>query len=230
MLIAITIHNRGPDAAEIHVLPQLWFRNTWTWDATAAAGDAGDRGQRAWRRSIRRWSDYVLRCDAAAPLLFCQNETNNFRLFGRDRNPPYPKDAFHDFVVGGDAAAVNPAQTGTKSAFHVVRTVPADELDVDPAAAVQRRRRRRRGPTSSASSSERRQEAELFYAELQAGHRRRRRPARPAAGVRRHDLEQAVLRHRRAALAQRRPGRTRPAGRAPPGPQRATGSTSTTPT
>jgi hypothetical protein len=166
ILIAITIHNRGPDAADIHVLPQLWFRNTWTWDATeppvlrATAENAVETQHPKMER-------FVLRCDADAPLLFCQNETNNFRLF-QGPNPPFPKDAFHDYVVGGDKAAVNPAKTGTKSAFHAIRTVPAKG-----STAIRLRLSNADGPAPWADFDrvveQRRQEADLFYAELQTG-------------------------------------------------------------
>ena len=86
ILVEITAHNRGPEAATLHVLPTLWFRNTWAWGpggeapslaAGAATGDAG--GVRA---SHPELGDWLLSCEDSAELLFCENETNNERLFG----------------------------------------------------------------------------------------------------------------------------------------------------
>jgi hypothetical protein len=169
LCIAITIHNRGPDAAEIHVLPQLWFRNTWTWDASKPPVMRKTRDN-AIETEHPKMERFTLRCDADAadaPLLFCNNETNNFRLF-QGPNPPYPKDAFHDYVVDGNLGAIDPAQTGTKSAFHVLRTVPAR-------GSTTIRLRLTNGGTGKpwadfdAIVADRRREADEFYAELQAG-------------------------------------------------------------
>ena len=162
--IVITIHNRGPEPADIHVLPQLWFRNTWTWNASPppslrATADGAIESQHP------KLERFVLRCDAAPPLLFCNNETNMLRLF-QVPSPPYPKDAFHDYVVEGDASAVNPARTGTKAAFHVVRTIPAG-------GSTSIRLRLSNGDVSAPWAefdrivTDRRREADLFYAELQ---------------------------------------------------------------
>jgi len=122
LLIQITVINRGPDAAEIDVLPTLWLRNTWTWwpgtpkpslkevpgpnGAQAIAASHGDLGER------------YLYCDGDATLLFTENESNNERLFGRPNDSPYVKDGINNYVVQRNHEAVNPAKTGTKSAAH----------------------------------------------------------------------------------------------------------------
>jgi hypothetical protein len=124
LLIRISVHNRGPEAATLHVLPTLWFRNTWSW--------GGDEGRPVLRRtgsgSIHalhaELGQYTLQCDGAPDLLFTENESNATRLWGQPSASPYVKDAFHEYVVSGRHAAVNPSGMGTKAAAHYVVTVP----------------------------------------------------------------------------------------------------------
>ena len=124
ILMLVTAHNRGPEAATLHLLPTLWFRNTWSWgDASRRPSLAADgAGVRASHPELGEWR---LAADAAAELLFCENETNNERLFGAPNARPHPKDAINDHVVHGAADAVNPAGTGTKCAAHHVLEIPA---------------------------------------------------------------------------------------------------------
>ena len=129
ILMQVTAHNRGPDAAPLHLLPTLWFRNTWSWgDAVAKPALSAEdpvAGVGAVRAAHAELGDWVLWADAGAPLLFCENETNNERLFGVPNASPYAKDGIGDCVVGGAADAVNPARTGTKAAVHHVLEIPA---------------------------------------------------------------------------------------------------------
>ena len=126
ILMRVTACNRGPDAAKIHILPQLWFRNTWSWNGDAAAKPhlslAGGNFIEATHPVVGR---YRLFADQSPPFLFTDNETNFPRAFGFQESGVYFKDAFHEYVVAGNQAAVNPAQTGTKAAAHFVRDVPA---------------------------------------------------------------------------------------------------------
>ena len=118
ILARITVTNRGPGAARIDLLPTIWFRNTWSWSpgaakprlARAATADAAVALES--KGTGRRW----LYCDGAPVLLFTENETHCERCFDTPSGGPYVKDAFHRFVVDGEAAAVNPAQAGTKAA------------------------------------------------------------------------------------------------------------------
>ncbi|HMD58068.1 MAG TPA: hypothetical protein VKG82_11425 [Solirubrobacteraceae bacterium] len=131
ILMLVTAHNRGPDAATLHLLPTLWFRNTWSWGEevpkpTLTSAD-GERGVTAARASHPDLGDWWLRADASAELLFCENETNNQRLFGTPNASPYVKDAINDFVVHGAEGAVNPARSGTKVAAHHVLEVAAGD-------------------------------------------------------------------------------------------------------
>src|SRR6202042_231270 len=119
ILVEVTVHNRGPEAATLHLLPTLWFRNTWMDGRTdapsmeQAATAGGATTVRAFHPELGEWQ---LSCDESSELLFCENETNNEPLFGAPNVARYVKDGINDYVVAGTAAAVNPAHTGTKVA------------------------------------------------------------------------------------------------------------------
>ena len=110
----------------LHLLPQLWFRNTWSWKPSSAARPEIDRsGEKTLPRAACR-TGRLLSCTSSrhGELLFCDNETNGQRLFGADGVDGYFKDAFHEYVVRGDRAAVNPARRGTKAAATTFWTCP----------------------------------------------------------------------------------------------------------
>jgi hypothetical protein len=130
ILIRITVWNRGPEAAQLHVLPTLWFRNTWHGDdreIMSSLQAVGSTGIHAYEPEI---GDYTLQCEGASEVLFANNETNASRLWGQPNSTPYVKDAFHEYVVRGRKEAVNPARTGTKAASHHVLDVPAGQSKV----------------------------------------------------------------------------------------------------
>jgi len=118
--IQISVANRGPAAADIDLLPTVWFRNTWSWKV----GDPKPALRLSNSPNLivelddlsygRRW----LSCDGSPTFLFTENETNYQRLFNTPNPGPYVKDAFHSYVVQGNKAAVNPAREGTKAAAH----------------------------------------------------------------------------------------------------------------
>ncbi len=126
ILLKVTAHNRGPEAATLHLLPQLWFRNTWSWypEQPARANLLLDEANAidAWHPEI---GPYTLYADESPAFLFCENETNHPRVFGAPAVGKYFKDAFHEYVVAGKAEAVNRELKGTKAAAHYIRTVPA---------------------------------------------------------------------------------------------------------
>jgi hypothetical protein len=138
LCIRVTVANRGPEAAKLHVLPTLWFRNTWSfWKESPrpslrqVTGPAGTAVVAANHATLgERW----LYVEGDAPLLFTENDTNASRLFGAPNPSPYVKDAFHERVVNGRPEAVNPAKTGTKCAAHRV-------LEVKPGATATMRLR-----------------------------------------------------------------------------------------
>ena len=120
ILIQITVHNRGPEAAELHLLPTLWFRNTWSFsEATekpALHRIGAIEGSQAIAAHHPELGEYHLYCEGDVPLLFTENETNTHRLGGSSNRTPYVKDGFHNYVVHGRTDAVNPAARGTKAA------------------------------------------------------------------------------------------------------------------
>ena len=125
MLIRILVHNRGPEAAQLHVLPTLWFRNTWSWEDGEPKPIMGQIAENQIHASHPQLGDYTLQCEGAAELLFTENESNATRLWGQSNPSPYVKDAFHQYVISGANDAVNPLKTGTKAAAHYVLEVPA---------------------------------------------------------------------------------------------------------
>jgi len=125
MLVRISVHNRGPEAAQIHVLPTLWFRNTWSWEEGRPKPVLSEVADGTIRAAHPELGEYTLLCEDANELLFTENDSNTSRLWGRPNATPYVKDAFHEYVVGGRRDAVNPARAGTKAAAHYVLGVPA---------------------------------------------------------------------------------------------------------
>jgi hypothetical protein len=129
VLIRLTIANRGPEAAALHVLPTLWFRNTWSWGRSGEGYWPKPRLARAEGGTIVAehisLGRYRLAAEGSPELLFTDNETNAGRLFGVPNPSPYVKDAFHEYVVHGRTDAVNPEAVGTKAAARYVVDVPA---------------------------------------------------------------------------------------------------------
>ena len=122
LLIRVNVSNRGPEAAELHLLPTVWFRNTWSWHNGAAKPTLREAGGAIDIEGQRR-----LFCEGAPELLFTENETNTRRLYGHDNGIRFAKDGINDFVVHGDIGAVNPARIGTKAAARYRLTIPAGE-------------------------------------------------------------------------------------------------------
>jgi hypothetical protein len=191
LLVRITAANRGPDAATLHLLPTLWYRNTWEWGRTGegywpkprlARAGAAVEGTHA---SLGSWR---LAADGAPEWLFTGNETNAARLFGAPNETPWVKDAFHEYVVHGRREAVNPAGEGTKvAAYHRLALAPGASATV----------RLRLSPVAEAAATpfgdgfegvfaDRIREADEFYA------------ARIPAGL--SDAERAVARQAYAGL------------------------------
>jgi hypothetical protein len=189
VLIRITAANRGPEAAALHLLPTLWFRNTWSWGCThegcgpkpliEPAPDGTLRAQHVtlgrFRLAVRPLAD-----GTALRLLFTENETNAHKLYGGENTSAHVKDAFHDYLVDGRTDAVSPNNKGTKAAacYHVV--IPAAgqvtcqlrlyaETEVTPEIF---------GPAFDRVFADRIREADAFYGSCRAG-----RPPGPEAQV-----------------------------------------------
>ena len=133
--IRITVANRGPETATLHVLPTVWFRNTWSWAKGAIRPLLV--GVRSGNNSIvdathPELGRYRLYCGSAPELLFTENETNSERIFGTPNASPYVKDGIGNYIVHGRCEAVNRSQTGTKASAHYSITVaPRSAVSVD---------------------------------------------------------------------------------------------------
>jgi hypothetical protein len=170
LLMEVGITNAGPETATLHVLPHLWFRNTWSWDVGAERPTLRATGPSTVAVEHPRlggltW-DLEAGPDGSTPeLVLCDNETNVRRLYGSPSSPPFPKDGINDHVVGG-APTVNPDRVGTKAAGWY-------RLTVGPGATQVVRVRLRRPSSAPAFGTEfdqvltrRRAEADDFYAEV----------------------------------------------------------------
>src|SRR5262245_47227555 len=127
ILIRVTVYNRGPEPATLHVLPTLWFRNTWSWGGHAARPLLRQTAPGIVAASHPELGEQILSCEGTPALLFTENETNTERLFGKRNRTPYVKDGVHACVVDGRRDAVNPEQTGTKVSAHYWLTVAAGQ-------------------------------------------------------------------------------------------------------
>ncbi len=127
ILIRITAHNRGPDSAELHLLPTIWFRNTWSWTPHAPRptlnrdGDLGDA--QVIHLSHEQYGSRWLLCEEAPELLFTENDSNRQRLWGLPNATPYLKDGINDYLISGKQETVNPQQIGTKASIHYHPTI-----------------------------------------------------------------------------------------------------------
>jgi hypothetical protein len=135
LVMRVTVANRGPDAAPIHVLPTAWFRNTWSWNGDDRRPSMGPSRQDGLVArvpvSTRRYGRRELRFEptgATSPMvLFTGNDTNVTRLYGVEAPGQHFKDGINDFVVSGRVDAVNPAGVGTRAAAHYQVVVPAGD-------------------------------------------------------------------------------------------------------
>ncbi len=182
ILMAVTAHNRGPDTAPLHIVPQLWFRNTWTWyrDRPKPAITLGNDG--VIRAEHEKLGTFHLYVEDGDERLFCENESNLPRLWGVSAPGPF-KDGINDFVVHGDTGAVSPHGTGTKVAVR-------RRVDIPGGGQATLRLRLSKDPKPApfddfdAVLAQRVEEADAFYADLQ------------------HDMPDADARHvQRQALA-----------------------------
>ena len=178
LCLRLRVRNAGPETAELHILPTLWFRNRWSWEegsprpsirAVTPTHATGAAKAVAHEESLGRWflAAGPDRAGRAPTLLFCENETNFPRLFGSAPATPYPKDGINDHIVHG-AATVNPAREGTKlGCWYRVVLAAGETLELrlrlaraDSDAALDL------GTGFEQTLAEREREADEFYAEL----------------------------------------------------------------
>ncbi|MEP7285983.1 MAG: glucosidase [Chloroflexota bacterium] len=177
VLIRISATNRGPEPAELHLLPTLWFRNTWAWGHDDRRPFMSQEGTTDTFEKVLQINayhhdlgDYMLYCESPDRLLFTQNETNTQRLFDLPSTHPYVKDAFHEAIVNGNKAAISPENMGTKAAAHYTQMIAAGET-----VTIRLRLRHDTGAIRRSASpfedfdaifTQRQQEADDFYATL----------------------------------------------------------------
>jgi hypothetical protein len=167
ILWRVTVKNHGPEAAELHVLLQAWFRNHWSWVPGATKPLMRMRAPGQVHVAPHLLPEMILACESSDDCVFCENETNTQKCFGVPLSPGlHPKDAINDFVVHGRRDAVNPLREGTKAAFVRRLTVAAG------ATAVLRARLRPATAKTDAFKdfdavfAARQREADAFYAPL----------------------------------------------------------------
>jgi len=194
------MYNRGPETATIHVLPTLWFRNTWTWEEDEQKPTLRQADGGAIHASHLKLGDYTLQCEGKPELLFTENESNASRLWGQPNPSPYVKDAFHRYVISGEHDAVNPAKTGTKATAHYAVEVPAG------GSRVMRLRLSAKPASDAFKTFDLRHPPRRCQRILRAHHSERaerRRTSHPPPGACRDDVVQAVLLFRSRSMADR---------------------------
>jgi hypothetical protein len=216
ILVRITVANRGPEAATLHLLPTLWFRNTWSWGCThegcevkprieADASSGGAIARHATLGTFRMFAE-VDANGKAAPLVFTENETNTERLFGFPKGSSHAKDAFHDYLIHGQRDVVNPGGHGTKAAWHYVLQVPPGGVSIV---------RLRLVADEQAIDKGFGEEFEHTFARRICGGR----APRGSSSLRRTIIQQAVLPPSGEAVARRRSGSALPARDSPTRPE-----------
>ncbi len=181
ILIRITAFNRGPATAELHLLPTLWYRNTWSWGGSdvhpsislrTAEPSSSDRI--GFLSGVKEgFGEYLLAFEGAPEVLFTENETNTARLYGTPNATPHVKDGINDYVVNGKRDAVNSLMQGTKAALHYRATIAAGasvEIRLRLMAAHFVAEETQREPFRNFDTifAERIAQADEFYRELQA--------------------------------------------------------------
>ena len=124
--IRIRAVNRGPESAPLHILPTVWFRNTWSWFPDAERGIISSSGNNFVTIKKDLHCNYSFHFDGSPRLLFCENETNNRKLFNAENKSPFAKDGINDFVVNGNESAVS-SDAGSKAAAHYKFDLAAGE-------------------------------------------------------------------------------------------------------
>ena len=168
VLMKVTAHNRGPDAAPLHLIPQLVLRNTWGWNGETEKPSltlAADGGVLVEHADVGTRHFYI---EKRAAWLFSENDSNASKLWGWSNGEGFYKDAFHERIVAGRVEAVNTAGVGTKvGAWHQLMVPAQSKVEVR----LRLMRKPSRAPFAEFDSlmDERKSEADEFYAELQQG-------------------------------------------------------------
>lgn len=129
MLIRISVSNRGPENAILHLIPTLWFRNTWSWQS-GQQKPLLSQEKKIVKAQHPQLGEKWLYCEDSSTLLFTENETNKKRLFGVPNDSPYVKDGINEYIVNGNKATVNPQNTGTKCAAYSFLKIEPGETKI----------------------------------------------------------------------------------------------------
>ncbi len=226
ILIRVSATNCGPEAAPLHLLPTIWFRNTWSWGRDSAKPILRKAAERSHiaivTASHPTVGDYDLFCDAVDDLFFTENETNAEDLWGVPNSSPFVKDSINERIVHGKIDAINPAETGTKAAVYYKFNIPPGET-------ISIRLRLTRGGTKTSAEAFadfdamfklRRAEADQFYTELTPDSLGEEHRAIQRQALCRFALEQTVLSLHRRPMAGRRSRPAAAASGTPHWPQR----------
>ncbi len=165
IVIRITAQNLGQNPAPLHLIPTLWFRNTWIWGRDDHRPELHAEGDSLVKATHQNLGNYWLACDGAPELLFTENETNARRLFGVGNRTPYVKDGINDAIVDGESKTVNPQKEGTKCGVHYRFVVQPGQT---VAVTLRLSSQRLSDPFADADAiiGQRQAEADAFYAEL----------------------------------------------------------------
>jgi len=165
ILVELTVHNRSEEKRDLHVLPTLWLRNTWSWTDEKKPSPI-EKGEG--RLSLSNEDRYHLYFEGDPEALFTENETNYQKVEGKPNKSPYTKEAFHEYVIKGNKKAVNPDLKGTKSALHYKISVPAGEKTT---LRLRLSNQDLKNPFEDFEKSfeKRKSEADEFYEEFKAG-------------------------------------------------------------
>jgi hypothetical protein len=166
LLVRITVANRGPEAATLHLVPTLWFRNTWAWGYDNDQPVLSQTGNGIISIDHKILGHYQLYCEQAQDVLFTNNETNTLRLYQYDDGKRFYKDGINDYLVHHHTASINEAKEGTKAAAHYNMTI-----DAAASCTIRLRLTKEALPAPFADFdtvfSTRQNEADVFYHELQ---------------------------------------------------------------
>ncbi len=179
ILVRISVSNRGPEAATLHLLPTVWFRNTWSWGTGEAkpalnkmcclpkGAELGTTPATGIELKHDKYGRRWLLCEGDPKLLFTENETNFERLYGVPNGTHHPKDAINDYVVHGAETAVNPEAAGTKAAaLYALSLAPGETQTVQLRLVDSESRGPLLGKRFDDVFTQRRQEADEFYADV----------------------------------------------------------------
>ncbi|MCI0447412.1 glucosidase [bacterium] len=163
ILIRIDVTNHGPEDAELHLLPTVWFRNTWSWNPEGKKPLLRKADGNIVEINHDKYGNRYLYCEGAPQLLFTENETNHMRLYGSMNGTRFAKDGINDFIVNGVNGAVNPERRGTKAAADYFLQVPSGQTVTVCLRLADQKLAKPFGQNFDQMMAQRKKEADEFY-------------------------------------------------------------------